>query len=237
MSKRLFAIFVTLLLLQLPGKAQELIDLDLGFEEDTRFAPYLTFGYLNKDWVTEIDGKTLHENFWGEPDKRLHGMQIELGVHQRLTDYGFGVQYGLGFEFCFSNTDAVRDRGWDSFNEFSLYAPLHILYDFRCFRNCSIIPFAGIGFNCAVVGGYEESNNRYWYDADGNYFGPVEYQQYGHGKHPRRWNNQLEAGCKFRRGQFLIGATYAKGFSDHRLYKFHETHQNKLSISMGIIIE
>lgn len=195
---------------------------------------YGTIGYGNKDWVTDFPQDTKHENFWGERNRRLHGMKFELGGAHPLSDFGLAFQFGLGLEFYFSAADDVKDRGWDTFNEFSLYFPLHIAWDLPIStQNVKIQPFAGMGFNCAVVGEYQLNNDPYLYNSDGDYIGPHEHQRYGHGEYPRRWNNQFEYGCNVFFKQVMLGFTYSHGLTDHKLYDFYKTKQNKMAINIG----
>lgn len=191
-------------------------------------------GYINKDWVTETSEGTFHENFWGEPNKRLHGMQIGV-LYQPTMYFGPGLRTGLFFEACFSESDFVHDQGWDSFNESSLYLPLQVSCRIPLGEHCAISPFVGLGFNWAIAGSFREEC-RWNYDYEGNYIGPVGYQSYGRGQAPKRWNNQLEYGLDLQFHLFRLGFTYSRGLRDHDLYQSYETYQNKISVNLGVCI-
>ena len=201
----------------------------------------LNIGYINKDWVTEADGETYHENFWGEPDKRLHGLQLGIGYQPTLM-CGLGLDTGLAFEFCTSSSDFVKEKGWDSYNEFSLYLPLHLAWRIPLGSNCSLTPYAGIGFNWAAYGSFSDDYRYYngYYNGYNSsyhsYYEPHEYQRFGNGA-PKRWNNQLEFGGDLVINGFKIGFIYSKGIRDHELYKNYESYQNKIAITIGICVD
>lgn len=195
----------------------------------------VSIGYINKDWVTECDGKTYHENFWGEPDKRLHGMQIGV-TYQPCLNFGLGLRTGLFLELCTSESDYVKEKGWDSYNETSLYLPLHLAWRIPVGPRSSITPFAGLGFNWAMYGSFEDDwRYDYYYDDYG--YGPSEWQHFGEGGAPKRWNNQLEFGVDVNLSGFQIGFTYSKGIRDHELYDGLETYQNKIAINLGFCMD
>lgn len=191
---------------------------------DHRNALAFSVGYINKDWVTEMDGKTYHENFWGEPDKRLHGIQMGA-TYQSCLNFGLGLKTGLFMEFCTSYSDFVEEMGWDSYNEYSLYLPLHVVWNIPITHTSSITPFAGLGFNWAMYGTFED-NWRYDY----------QYQSFGNGYAPKRWNNQLEFGADVFINSVKIGFTYSKGIRDHEVYDGLETYQNKIAINIGFCL-
>lgn len=201
---------------------------------------HLVFGYVNKVWITETEDETYSENFWGEPDKRLHGMQFGLMYQPTLPVVGLGFRTGLAYEFYTSSSDYVEERGWDRFNEHCLYLPLHLVWDIRLGNDFAITPSFGLGFNWSMYGNFKD-DQRYYYDdyyyaRTRAYYGPHEYEHYGD-SNPKRWNNQLEWGCDVRFGDFLIGFEYSKGIRNHELYEGYDTFQNKLQITLGINLE
>lgn len=195
----------------------------------------VTFGYINKDWVTETEEGTFHENFWGEPDKRLHGWQLGIAVQPTLR-CGLGLKSGLFFEGCISRSEFVQERDWDNFKESSLYLPLHVVWQIPIGPDCYITPFAGLGFNWAIDGEFQE-DCRYYYDSDGNYYGPHQHQQYGWGDAPKRWNNQFEFGADLSIKNLRLGFTYSKGFRNHEVYEGYKTYQNKLAFNIGFCVD
>ncbi len=207
-----------------------------SYEYDTHSSSGLpvsgVFGYINKVWVTEPDEGKYYENFWGEPDKRLHGFQLGL-LYKPYLPFGAGLRTGLALEGCTSTSDFVHDKGWDTFREASLYMPLQVSWRIPLGSSVSITPFFGFGFNWAMYGSFKD-DNRYYYDYDDNYYGPEEFQKYGNGVAPKRWNNQLEWGADLRIKIFHLGFTYSQGLRDHELYKGFETYQDKISITLGL---
>ena len=75
---------------------------------------YFTLSYVNKEWVTEFEDGTQHENFWGEPDKRLHGFQLGAFYQPTMT-LGPGLRVGLCYEMYTSmsvdSDSPVVERG------------------------------------------------------------------------------------------------------------------------------
>jgi len=55
-------------------------------EENINFS----FGYINKSWETDFGDYKYKENLWGEPDKRLHGIQFGFGYTPH-TRFGLGI--------------------------------------------------------------------------------------------------------------------------------------------------
>lgn len=209
------------------------VSLFKGGHEDAPFS--LSIGYVNKEWLTDFGSYTWHENLWGQEGKRLHGLQLGLGVAPCLP-IGLGVRSGLYYEAYFSEAQGVKDSGYDEFTEHNLYIPLHAMYRFPFTRDISLSVFGGLGFNWAVYGEYKERGYRYYgIDGDSYYYGPHEYQQYGTGSWPKRVNFQTEIGCDLRIKNVKIGFTYSFGLTNHHLYEKYNSQQNKLGISFGIV--
>lgn len=197
-----------------------------------------TFGYVNKGWVTDIDGKTIHENLWGQEDKKLHGFQ--MGITYSPTFYaGLGIDTGLFYECYISESAVVHDAGFDDFTEHNIYIPLHAQYKFPISRDFSIYVYGGIGMNIVLEGTY--NINDYYYGHDwygGRPYGGTStyiagYQEYDEGEWPRRFNLQYELGAKLKISNFVITAGYAWGATNHKFYPGYDTRQNKLNIGIG----
>ncbi len=195
---------------------------------------FLQVGYVNKDWRTDFGDKVIHENFWGQLDKKIHGLQIGLN-YQPCAPSGFGFRMGLFYEFYYSVSSAVHDAGYDDFREHCLYVPLHALYRIPFTRNHSLILFGGIGVNWSMFGTF---NNEYYDRWDDSWTSiPEKFQQYGNNEWPRRLNMQWEVGANLRLSQFLLGFTYSRGLTNHRFYDREFTQQNKLAFSLGIFLD
>ena len=120
---------------------------------DKRIHAGFSVGWVSKDWKTKMNGVTLREDLWGNPSKRLNGVQFGLNFNQTLI-YGLGWRTGFYYEWYISHDKFLKENGWDRFNEHSLYIPLQIQFRIPLSRNyrISINPYGGIGFNIAMVG-------------------------------------------------------------------------------------
>lgn len=192
----------------------------------------IEIGYVNKQWISHWKGQTRRENAFQEEGKRLHGMQIGLRYNPTLP-YGLGLRTGLYYELYFSESPAVKEKGWDKFNEHNLYIPAHLSMRIPFSETSSLTLFGGIGFQWAIYGTYRDWGHSYYdYWGSSSYYGPQEYQRYGNGW-PRHVNWQAEGGANLRFGAFNVGCTYSYGLTDHKFYNECKTRQDKLAISLG----
>ncbi|MCR5312606.1 MAG: hypothetical protein K6E54_02960 [Bacteroidaceae bacterium] len=197
----------------------------------------LSGGYVNKEWVTDFGNHTIHENFWGERNKRLHGMQLGFS-YQPVWKMGIGLQTGVYYEAYISESDYVDDRGYDDFVEHCFYIPVHAMFRVPLMDdNISLAVFGGLGFNYAVTGVFYDNYDYYddYYD-EWHRDSYTEYQEYGNDKWPRRFNLQAELGAKLRIKSVEMSFTYSRGLNNHNLYDGHKTRQDKLAISVGWVI-
>ncbi|MBQ9641652.1 MAG: hypothetical protein IJV06_08835 [Bacteroidaceae bacterium] len=239
-------LFTTLLFLAATTSTLSAQSLFSGGHRDAPFG--FTVGYVSKDWRTDMDGRIVHENLWGETDKRMHGMQIGF-TYQPCLPIGAGIHTGLFYECYFSVSRAVRDAGYNDFTEHNLYLPIHALWRLPLSQQASISLFGGIGFNWAISGTYNERYREYVYDGynlwaalgipvgghyiEGSRIG--EYQKYGQGDWPRRLNMQWEFGCNIRYKNFQLGFTYSIGDTNHEFYRGYKTRQDKLAINLNFV--
>lgn len=209
------------------------------FSGEHRDAP-VTFGigYVNKYWSTDFGDYTWRENFWGERNKRLHGLQLGVN-YQPCLPMGLGVHTGLFYEAYFSVSDAVKEMGWDNFTEHNLYLPLHGMFRVPFSRHSSLSVYGGLGFNWAFIGEYSE-DDEYVCDIFDNYYhyGDHGYQRYGRGEWPHRFNVSTELGATLRFNEAVgLSFTYSHGLTNHEFYHKEgnfKTVQNKLSISLSV---
>jgi hypothetical protein len=196
------------------------------------------FGYVNKGWSTDIDGKTIHENLWGQEDKKLHGFQFGITYSPTLP-IGLGIDTGLFYECYISESEVVHDAGFDDFTEHNIYIPLHAQYRIPITPEFSISLYGGIGMNIVLDGTYNITEYYAGYTwgggrpYGGSYSYIAGYQEYDEGDWPKRFNLQYEVGLKFNISNFVINAGYAWGATNHNFYEGYDTHQNKLSIGLG----
>lgn len=244
---------ILLLLMSLPANtvAQEKGNMFSIDDEDLYVG--INAGWVAKEWVTSSGGRTLHEDLWGNRDKFLHGLQIGLSL-QKSVYKGIGFRTGLSYEWYISTSKYIKERGFSRFNEHGLYLPLHITFRMMPFRNFSIIPHAGFGFNWAIYGDFKSGpigstgsvfngssigESIFFAVADGiinsrrrGY--PYEYFDYNNHS-PHHWNVQAEAGLALRFKMVELSFTYAWGLNRHWLYEDVPSHQNKLSANLSIV--
>ncbi|MBQ7182295.1 MAG: hypothetical protein IJR87_13525 [Bacteroidaceae bacterium] len=230
--------------------------------EDKKFHGGFSVGWVAKEWRTSHDGQTLREDLWGNPGKMLHGVQFGLHANQSIY-YGLGWRTGFYYEWYISHDGFLKENGWDRFNEHSLYIPIHIQMRLPVTRKISISPYAGIGFNLVMKGrmkngpmtdasGKEVINNGNNHvnstplllDLIGDLITSAtarkeyiqhEVQGYVYDNHtPRKFNLQAELGVALRIYAAQLTFTYSWGLTDHHLYDFASSRQNKLAVNLGI---
>lgn len=232
--------------------------------DDKKFHGGFTVGYVAKEWTTSANGKTYHEDLWGNPDKMLKGVQFGLHFHQSII-YGIGWRTGFYYEWYISHDDFLRQNGWDRFNEHCLYIPLHVQFRLPVApRNpkISITPYAGIGFNIAMKGrmkngprtgasGVEVIGGGPGYDANAGFWGNLiagivdatrrkeyiqhEVQNFVYDDYtPRKFNLQAELGVAMKIYAAQLTFTYSWGLTKHHLYDDASSRQNKLALNLGV---
>ena len=203
----------------------------------------ITGGWVAKEWRTTINGETRHEDFWGNPDKMLHGMQVGLSVSKGLF-HGLGFRAGLYYEWYlhFFNSQMKEDYGFNRFSEHCLYIPLHAMIRMYPFSNKSICvtPFGGIGFNWAIVGKLKSGpmavTDKYGRNTITGRQYPLEIFDYNNHP-PHHWNVQAEAGLAIRIKRAEVAFTYSWGLNHHRLYDEAFSRQNKLNVNLSYVID
>ena len=255
-------ILVSLLLL---GYARSLDAQTTLFNGKHQDAPYgFTVGYVSKDWRTNIGGHVIHENLWGEENKRMHGVQLGFN-YQPCLPFGLGLHTGLFYEFYYSVSKTIKDYGFDDFGEHSLYLPLHGMYRFPLAKKMSFSVFGGAGINWAVYGKYSDAEHRIVGAMNAvaltmgiatgsglpldvadlatdvaypNYWDSKNrYQHYGGGDWPKHFNLQWEVGGTFRYDWVQLGFTYSFGGTNHAFYPGFLTRQDKINISLSFVTD
>ena len=205
-------------------------DLQLGF----------TAGWVAKEWRTTINGRTVREDMWGNPNKMLHGMQFGLSLSKGLI-HGLGFRTGLYYEWCLSFDQQIKELGYNRFSEHSLYIPLQVMFRMSPFPNkkISITPFGGIGLNWAMAGklksGPMVGNNAYGYNKYTGRQYPLGFFKYGNYS-PEEWNIQAEAGIAVRIKAVELSFTYAWGLNHHHLYDGVASRQNKMAVNLSVVL-
>ena len=212
--------------------APEEYDSDDDFESPIS----IVFGYVNKTWNTEMDGSVIKENFWGERNKRLHGIRFGF-LYQPAVDLGafkFGLSTGLSLECYISNSPSVTNANYDRFTELGTYIPFHANFTIPLSPKASLSLYGGLGMNLAIVGTFEEDERYYdYYDHEWHTDTYTDYQDYGNGRFPRHLNFQTEYGASLKISNWGINFTYSQGLTDHKLYQGYKTYQNKINIGLS----
>lgn len=196
----------------------------------------LQVGYVNKQWVSDINGTTHRENLWGHENRFLHGMQVGFVYTPSLNKF-VGLHTGLFFEGYFSQSS---DMGYDDFEESSLYLPAHVNVNLSLSPTVAIVVQGGLGLNYAIHGGFSNHDSWYWdYDSDGYPYRhqyELDHIRYGRLGWPKRFNAQAEVSVGVKVKHVVVSALYGWGLNDHHLYKTirgSSTHQNKMALTVG----
>ena len=222
----------------------------------------LTVGYVSKDWRTNIKGNVIHENLWGEENKRMHGLQLGFN-YQPCFNFGLGAHTGVFYEYYYSVSKTIEDYGFDDFGEHSLYIPLHVMYRFPIAKKISFSVYGGAGINWAISGKYSDAEHRVvgalhavsllMDSATGDTYNPVvdilrdatspphdnenRYLHYGGGDWPKRFNLQWEVGGAFRYNKLQLGFTYSFGATNHSFYPGYLTRQDKINVFLSYVMD
>ena len=200
----------------------------------------MTAGWVAKEWRTTINGRTVREDMWGNPNKMLHGLQLGFFLSKGLF-HGFGFRTGLSYEWYLSFDKQIKDMGFKRFSEHSLYVPVHAMIRMFPFRNrtISITPFGGVGVNWAMMGKLKSGpmaiTDKYGFNKVTGRQYPLELFDYNNNT-PHHWNVQGEAGVAIRIKAAEISFTYSWGLNHHQLYENLSSRQNKLAANISWVI-
>lgn len=199
-----------------------------------------TAGWVAKQWSTNMNGRTIREDMWGNPNKMLHGGQVGLSVSKGLW-HGLGFRAGLYYEWYLSFDKQIKDAGFNRFSEHSLYFPLHVMFRLSPFpnRNIGITPFGGIGFNWAMLGKLKNGpmvvTDKFGFNKITGRQYPLELFDYNNYT-PHHWNIQAEAGVAVRFKACELSFTYSWGLNHHQLYTDVTSRQNKLAVNISLVL-
>ena len=209
-------------------------------------------GWVAKDWITLRNGRSLHEDLWGNPDKMMNGFQFGLNVQHDIWR-GIGFRTGFNYECYFSADRVIKDAGLRRFSEHNLYFPIHASFHMSPLKHLSITPYAGIGFNWAMNGvfhTYDEASYNgpnYWnwqhYPImsfvesliDNANLPPIVCYDYNNHS-PHHWNVQAEVGVSIRIYAAELSFTYSFGANHHNIYEDAATKQNKMTATIGFLL-
>ena len=234
-----FNTLIIMMLLGISAASAQGTTLWNGGHED---APWgFDINLVTKDWRTNVGERIIHENLWGEANKRMYGVLVGF-LYQPCFKFGVGARTGFYTGGYSSYSDAVKDYGADRFDEFVFYAPFHLMYRFPITRKMSFSAYGGVGVEWAVYGSYVKEDHRVasavlsaLLDENVNFDRNLQYQAYGRGEWPRHWNLQWEVGGCFRYDYFQIGFTYSFGATNHHFYPGYLARQDRISISIGLV--
>lgn len=198
---------------------------------------HLQAGYVNKQWVSDINGATYRENLWGRKDHFLHGIQIGFAYTPPLNKY-VSLRTGLFYEAYISTS---KDMGYDDFNESCIYIPAHAQLTLHLSPTVAIVAYGGLGMNCAIRGSFSNHDSWYWdFDSDGlpyRHEYELDHIRYGRLGWPKWFNAQAEVALGLRIKNVTVNAGYSWGLTNHHFYREvrgSKTHQNKMSFTVGV---
>lgn len=186
----------------------------------------ISFGYVSKQLVSRGGGHKIKENgIWGEEglDKSLHGLQFGL-FGEPCFKFGLGLHTGLYYEFYMSKSDN-SSYDYNKFQEHCLNIPVHLMYRLRLARKVALKLHGGAGFNYVVYGEISDDSDSLEEITD----------FYGDGTY-KRFNMTLDMAVALRLGAFQLEGQYCKGIYDHKLQEGYKTTQNKIQLSLSIMI-
>lgn len=197
---------------------------------------HLQAGYVNKQWVSEINGATYRENLWGRHDRFLHGIQVGIAYTPPLNRF-VALRTGLFYEAYISTS---KDMGYDDFSESSIYVPAHAQLSLHLSPTVAIVLDGGLGMNCALRGSFSNHDSWYWdYSSDGlpyRHEYELDHIRYGRQGWPKWFNAQAEAAIGLKIRNVCVSAGYSWGLTEHRLYRDvrgSSTHQNKMTLALS----
>jgi len=217
-SKLFTVVLLSVSLTSITARAQEedeIVSPSLwkGGYEKTRWE--FVVGYVNQSWLCTYDTVSQREGFFGDTNDRfLNGIQMGA-LYAPSFDWGLGLRTGLLLEVYESRSQFVKE--WcDKFSEGSFYIPLQGTFRFPITNDMAFSVFAGLGFQCAIQGRYENLVPTYarWRRPRRPKYETIATQEYGNGW-PQRVNWQADCGFLYRFNVFAVGFTYSFGLNDH----------------------
>ena len=187
----------------------------------------LSAGYVQKNWSYKLDdGFTGSYGMWDE--KPLHGIQfgIRSDFYINPDSYGLGIGTGLFYEFYYSQSDTFYDYDIDfysTFQEHSLYVPVHLIYRYDFNENFGIFIKGGVGLDCGLFASYEETmdgENSSYYTLE-DIYGNADFGDL------KRFNLSSEFGAGFQIQKVLFDISFSKGLLNQTSGDGYVTKQNK----------
>jgi hypothetical protein len=190
----------------------------------------LSVAYVTKEWVTSGENFKMHENVWGDENKKLHGLQVGFPM-QPAFSWGGGLYTGIFYEYYVSTNDEMRNNGYlDKFEEHCLYIPVQLSFRLPFSETIALFVHGGLGLDYGVHAEFSSSDEEE---------GSTSTDYYGEEMYPGRFNLSTEIGAALSFGAFRLGAQYSKGLINHNFYSDlgdYKTRQNKFTISLGLMI-
>lgn len=162
-----------------------------------------SIGYIQKEWAYSAeDGKTNLGLF--DDDKYINGIQAGIRCLPRFK-YGFGLSTGLYYEYYFSKSDEYHEDALSyhmTYNEHSLYLPVHLRYSLNFSKWFQLTFYGGIGLDLGLSGKVsvksdgEEIENLSIYNEDFD---------------TKRFNTSLEYGSSIRVNHVQVDFSICKG--------------------------
>ena len=189
----------------------------------------LSAGYVQKSWSFKLDdGTSGSYGMWDE--EPLHGIQfgIRSDFYFSPDNHGLGIGTGLFYEYYYSQSETFTDYDYDvdfnaTFQEHSLYVPVHLIYRHDFSENFSLFIKGGLGLDCGLFGSYEETvdgENSPYYTSD-DIYGNTDFGDM------KRFNLSSEFGGGFQIKKVLFDISLSKGLLNQTSGDGYTTKQNK----------
>ena len=187
----------------------------------------LSLGYVQKNWVSRLDDGSSYGYGIGN-DKPVSGLQagIRTDFYFSPNNFGLGIATGLFYEFYYSKSDVFEHELGDfysTFQEHSLYLPLHLIYRFDFNRNFGIFIKGGLGFDCGISAVYSQTDvgaSDPFYTSD-NLYGDTDFGVL------TRFNASGEFGGGIQIKRVLFDISFSKGLLNLTSGDGYTTNQNK----------
>ena len=186
----------------------------------------LSVGYVQKSWTSRLDdGTSGSYGIWG--DKPINGIQagIKTDFYFKPDMFGLGIATGLFYEYYYSKSDVINNEVdfYNTFQEHSLYLPIHLIYRFDINRNFGIFIKGGVGLDYGISAKYNQTvvgDSSPSYTSDDLYgdkdFGVLT-----------RFNASGEFGGGIQIKNVAVDFSFSKGLLNQTASEGYTTKQNK----------
>lgn len=163
----------------------------------------ISVGYVQKYWSFESESGSSTFGYWDDSEN-IKGVQAGLRIEPQFK-YGFALDTGLYYEFYYSESkpqvsDDIRFR--PSFEEHSLYLPVHLEYRLNFSDNFQIFIYGGVGLDYSLSDKIKSNSEDIYYEDEEAYDRAIW----------RKFNASYEAGAGIAVSRVQLNFTTAKSF-------------------------